>query len=576
MSGVSAATALIVGGLAITRSSVATQAMATPQLHALVERHAQQIESRTRRVYEFSRYLAESTGRELQLDALRADPALRAATETRLFERFGDVIRASGAMSAWLHVDPKLLDARLHVSLYVRNGKLERTEQYDVRATGHDRDEWFAEVMERGARHHWAGPYYWEAWDAQILSLSYPVRSGGQLIGVAGSEIFIDDVLRELGSVRIHDSGSLLLVNSRMELIYPAPTTAISRLDQLADGAYAEVAANLKQGRNERDLLTYSRAGQPRLLAYQRLSNGWILAADAAVDEVYAEHEQLKRQVLLVIAAGSVLALLIAYFSARVISRHISGLSSRVEAINAELAVELRQRQQAEQRLRQQNAELDAYARTVAHDLKTPLTTLIGLARLLGQSNETVPEGMRRQAIERLDWTASRMNQIVETLLSLSQHRLKPEVPMQPVQLAEVLAAVRQRLDESLQECGAQLAIDHGLPRVLGHGPWLEEVFSNLLSNAVKYAGAAPRIEIGGERSEGTVRLWVRDHGPGVPPAVRNLLFDEYTRFDSGGQEGHGLGLSIVRRLVEAMGGEVGYEAPDDGGARFWITLPAA
>ncbi len=238
---------------------------------------------------------------------------------------------------------------------------------------------------------------------------------------------------------------------------------------------------------------------------------------------------------------------------------------------------ELAQRQAAEVILRQQNSELDAYARTVAHDLKIPLTTLIGMSRLL-QAGNAMPEAARQQAIDAIYRTSLKMNQIIEALLSLSQQRLNHPAKLTSCEPSLIAHEASERLANRIVETGATVRIEPDLPAVQAHGPWLEEVFANLLSNAIKYGGKPPRIEIGGLRLGKQVQLWVRDHGPGIPESAQSQLFREFSRLDDNAVdiEGHGLGLSIVKRLVEAMMGQVGFDNPPDGGARFTMLLNAA
>jgi two-component system sensor histidine kinase/response regulator len=121
----------------------------------------------------------------------------------------------------------------------------------------------------------------------------------------------------------------------------------------------------------------------------------------------------------------------------------------------------------------------------------------------------------------------------------------------------------------------------------VGHGPWIEEVWANYISNALKYGGSPPRIELGADPpppsppSGGTegearmVRFWVRDNGPGLTPEEQARLFTPFTRLEQVRAKGHGLGLSIVRRIVEKLGGQVGVESEVGQSSTFSFTLPA-
>ena len=113
----------------------------------------------------------------------------------------------------------------------------------------------------------------------------------------------------------------------------------------------------------------------------------------------------------------------------------------------------------------------------------------------------------------------------------------------------------------------------------MGYPPWVEEVWVNYLSNGCKYGGTPPRLELGGETLPGgTARFWMRDGGTGISPEDQARLFAPFTRLGQVHVGGHGLGLSIVHRIIDKLGGQVGVES--DGlpghGSLFYFILPAA
>jgi signal transduction histidine kinase len=127
-----------------------------------------------------------------------------------------------------------------------------------------------------------------------------------------------------------------------------------------------------------------------------------------------------------------------------------------------------------------------------------------------------------------------------------------------------------------IHDRGAILSLPEAWPEALGYGPWLEEVWSNYLTNALKYGGTPPRIELGADvQPDGPVRFWMRDHGAGIPPGEQDGLFLPFGEFARARKAGHGLGLSIVRQIVEKLGGGVGLERGVVQGSIFYFTLPA-
>ncbi|MGC9523127.1 MAG: response regulator [Anaerolineae bacterium] len=245
---------------------------------------------------------------------------------------------------------------------------------------------------------------------------------------------------------------------------------------------------------------------------------------------------------------------------------------------------------QAEEQLRRyaadleaQNAELDAFAHTVAHDLRSPLTGMIGFVDLIRRAAKELGAENILEYAHYLDRNSIRMNNIIEELLLLASVREMGQVPLRPVDMARIVREVQGRLDYLIEEYEAQISVADAWPVVVGYGPWIEEVWVNYLSNALKYGGrpeegVAPEIALGWDRVDGeeTIRFWVRDNGQGLRPEERAQLFTPFERLHNVRAEGHGLGLSIVRRILEKLGGEVGVESGPGEGSRFYFTLPRA
>ena len=221
--------------------------------------------------------------------------------------------------------------------------------------------------------------------------------------------------------------------------------------------------------------------------------------------------------------------------------------------------------------------ELDAFAHTVAHDLKSPVATLVGRLGLIEMTLGTASADAISRHVSEANFAATRLSTIIDELLLLAGVR-RQHVTMQTLDMAALVTEARDQLEELLRRCGATVEVAECWPRVVGHAPWVVQVWSNYLSNAAKYAGPAPRLTLGGAlRPDGRVaRFWVQDHGPGLDAAAQNRLFVPFSRVSSVRARGHGLGLSIVRRISEKLGGAVGVESTLGNGARFWFELPVA
>jgi PAS domain S-box-containing protein len=231
-------------------------------------------------------------------------------------------------------------------------------------------------------------------------------------------------------------------------------------------------------------------------------------------------------------------------------------------------------RVQAEQERERLIEELDAFARSVAHGLKNPLGTILGIAELLIEERAIMSDEELRARLDTMTRTVDRMGKIIDELLLLADVRKAGEVEIRPLDMAGIVAGAQERLAYTIEKLQAKITLPDTWPVALGHGAWVEEVWVNYLSNALQHGGQPPRIELGATVQAGMVRFWVRDNGPGIAPEDQTRLFTPFTQLAQVHAKGHGLGLSIVRRIVERLGGEVGVESELGRGSVFYFTLP--
>jgi PAS domain S-box-containing protein len=234
-------------------------------------------------------------------------------------------------------------------------------------------------------------------------------------------------------------------------------------------------------------------------------------------------------------------------------------------------------RQYAEQ-LAAQNAELDAFAHTVAHDLKSPISIVIGFAGILAEDYQTMtPEGLA-DISHRILRAGQKLDEIVEELMLLAGVR-KQEVIPEALDMGHIVRESIERLQVLAQDRQARITLpeDAAWPVALGYAPWIEEVWANYISNAIKYGGEPPQITVGATvQPDEHIRFWVQDNGPGLDAEAQQRLFTPFTRLEQVHAKGHGLGLSVARRIIEKLGGQVGVESTLGQGSTFYFALPAA
>jgi signal transduction histidine kinase len=182
--------------------------------------------------------------------------------------------------------------------------------------------------------------------------------------------------------------------------------------------------------------------------------------------------------------------------------------------------------------------------------------------------------------VDHIRLTAKKMFNIIEELLLLASVRQQDEIDIyfHEVNMKGVLEDSLFRLEQLLAEEQAEIIVPDNLPTAYGYAPWIEEVWVNYISNGLKYGGHPPRLEITASVHPDFIEYAVIDNGQGIAPDSQARLFTPFVRLHKADikREGHGLGLSIVQRIIEQLNGEVGMENMDgDGqGARFWFRLP--
>jgi K+-sensing histidine kinase KdpD len=245
--------------------------------------------------------------------------------------------------------------------------------------------------------------------------------------------------------------------------------------------------------------------------------------------------------------------------------------SASIAIENARLVETL---QQQKQDLQAQNEELDAFAHTVAHNLKSPLSRLAGFAELLIIDETHFTEAEKRNVKQRIIDNAYLMNNIVDELLLLSSVR-KADVTLRPLSMSAIIDSTLARIQHLIDEQHATIIPPETWPLALGHAQWVEEVWENYISNALKYGGKPPVIALGAQEIENNmIQFWVRDNGDGIPAEQQQFLFTPFTRLSEVRISGYGLGLSIVQRIIHKLGGAVGLESDVGKGSMFYFTLP--
>ena len=236
---------------------------------------------------------------------------------------------------------------------------------------------------------------------------------------------------------------------------------------------------------------------------------------------------------------------------------------------------DITERKEVEEQLREANRELDAFASTLSHDLRTPLTPIIGYADFLQEEYAHCLDAQARDILQEIEQQGAKMMALIDDILALARVG-RIENPPGPIDAEGLIRECLEVLRDEIESRGIAVQVD-SLPPVAVPATLLSQVFANLLINAIRYAGGpGARIEVGGWVENGRVRYFVRDHGPGIPVAERDSIFDPFARGSTAGKiPGTGIGLATVGKTARRYGGRAWVEETPGGGSTFWVEFGA-
>ncbi len=226
---------------------------------------------------------------------------------------------------------------------------------------------------------------------------------------------------------------------------------------------------------------------------------------------------------------------------------------------------------------RRREAVRETFIGVLSHELRTPVTTIFGGAKLLARERSSLDEETRRGIFRDIHEEAERLQRLVEDVVALNRFGEEVgEIGREPVLMQRLLPRVVQSEDGRWPGVTFQLQIASGLPTVSADPTYVEQVVRNLLSNAAKYGGVDATVVIEAERGDGEVLVRVLDDGPGFPVEERDRLFELFYRSAKTATTagGAGIGLFVCARLVAAMGGRIWAEPRARRGAEFGFALP--
>ena len=240
----------------------------------------------------------------------------------------------------------------------------------------------------------------------------------------------------------------------------------------------------------------------------------------------------------------------------------------------ARLARYEQERNAAQVMARAAREDLDSITYWVGHDLRTPLTSVVGFTQILLDDWLSVPREEVESMLSTIDQSSMKMAEIIEEILVVARLR-RGDVERTALDMGDIVGQTQIRLANAIRRHDARVVAASSWPTARGYRPWIEAVWSTLIRNSLEHAGRPPALELGSTtQDDGSIRFWLRNNGPGLSEADKADLLPQTSPAHNGRIQGHG--LLLVKQVIERLDGEMGIDSSPGHGCTYYFTLPAS
>ncbi|MCT4584243.1 MAG: methyl-accepting chemotaxis protein [Peptostreptococcaceae bacterium] len=294
----------------------------------LIEKNGEILEKDFTRVKFLAQTLESDVITNLNLEEVRNNEEKMTEFENSMVDSFKNKIDVFKNDSGWFVFNSNVINGGNTLEFSKSNGVITRAEEYDVIKDGYFEDTWWKGAVENGE--NWSEPYFWEPWDATIISYSRSVYKNNELIGVTGGEIFFDKLRDFLASIKIYETGYLTLLDSQMNVLYH-PDETVKNLKDVANGNLSFIANEINNSNENYGVVDYKYKGEDKIFAYKKLSNGWILTSNPKKREVLKLTYELRNYYIILGLIIIIIAVVVSLLFSKVISNSINNVIKGIE-----------------------------------------------------------------------------------------------------------------------------------------------------------------------------------------------------------------------------------------------------
>jgi signal transduction histidine kinase len=401
------------------------------------------------------------------------------------------------------------------------------------------------------------------------LFINYKVFDyDGNFIGITGVATQIESIQALIARFKSQYHKTIYFVSPKGKVAFRAGADPLAKPELALYLGSESLAAELLGSATS--TLEYEHDGRDVLLNARFLPElQWYLVVEEEVSEKIGQLRRLLAMNLLFCLLITLVVLSIVYLTVQQYQKQLLSQNRTVSRQAQELSEKNRS-------LEQLHREKDEFLNWVVHDLKAPLAGITGLAQLLPDENNL--ERVRQYAAA-IEESGAEMMNFIQSLLDVKAAESGSMPRIETVLIGQILMTGQPRWNVLAKTKSIQLQLESidDSAAIMANNMWVRTILDNLVSNAIKYSLSEAMVVVRMEQTEQAVRVWVIDQGSGISPEDQPLLFKQFSRLSNrptAGESSNGLGLYIVKKMTEKLGGTVGVESALGSGSRFWIEFP--